>query len=173
MYTGATTTGTTPTATPIGSTSTSAASTTTFTSSNDASSKTKVYMTSTGSLNVTLQLFNPNITIPYSDNDELKADLTEVAKLLVINVIKSSTEQYYGNEYTYYDNSNGTDEYYQYDNNFNRTDDLIMSEMGNSGPENSTMTRNGNDKVQFVTEESSDVPVLRYVSHGHGHFKFP
>ena len=77
MFTGSTTTGTTPTATPIGSTSTSAASTTTFTSSNDASSKTKGYMTSTGSLNVSLQLFNPNITIPYSDNDELKADLTD------------------------------------------------------------------------------------------------
>jgi hypothetical protein len=144
-------------------------------------------------MNVTLNLFNPDITIPYSNNDELKADLTEAAKLLVINIIKSNKEQqfnnygyYYGGNY-YGGNYNGTDAYI-YDGYYNGTNGIyyggyntstdgiyydsngtmhyVMSEGGNVGFANSTTTSTGGDKVQFATQGSSDVPVLRYVSHG-------
>jgi hypothetical protein len=132
-----------------------------------------------------LKLFNPDITIPYSDNDELKADLTEAAKLLVINIIKSYTEQqfsgygyYYGTSgYTYDGYNNGTGEYI-YDGYYNGTDEIyydgngtmghVTSEGGNAGLANSTTTSAGGDKAQVATEGSSDVPVLRYVPHGYG-----
>ena len=176
--TGSTTTGIAPTTAPMDSTST------------ETVSATKSYTTSVGSMEVTLKLFNPNITIPYSDNNELKADLTEAAKLLVINIIKLNKEQqfsgygyYYGGNYNgtgeyYYDgNYNGTGGYF-YDGYYNGTDGFyydgngtmghVTSEGGFVGPANSTTTSAGGDKAQFATEGSSDVPVLRYVSHGYG-----
>ena len=190
--TGSTTTGTSSTTAPMDSTSTNTTSTTTSTSSTttESSSETKTYTTSVGSMEATIKLFNPNITIPYSDHDELKADLTEAAKLLVINIIKLNKEQqfsgygyYYGGNYNgtgeyYYDgNYNGTGGYY-YDGYYNGTDGFyydgngtmghVTSEGGFVGPANSTTTSAGGDKAQFATEGSSDVPVLRYVSHGYG-----
>ena len=160
-----------------------------------------------------MKLFNPNITIPYSDHDELKADLTEAAKLAVINIIKSYTvQQFSGYGYNYGGNYNGTGEHYgsyyngadvnyygsyyngtdviYYGGNFNGTGeylydgyyngtggyiydgnstmDHVTSEGGFASPANSTTTSAGDYKAQFATEGSSDVPVLRYVSHGYG-----
>ena len=52
---------------------------------------TNVYKTKLGSLEATVKLFSPNITQGYASDDDLKADLTEAATLLVIKMIKSST----------------------------------------------------------------------------------
>ena len=178
--TGTTTTGKAPTTAPIDWTSTGTASTTTSTGSTTTatSSSATPYTTSVGSMNATMKLFNPNITIPYSDNDELKADLTEAAKLLVINIIRSYTDQqfigygyydsfkyFYETDDSYYDgNYNGTDDFYY---SGNRTEDYVMSKGENVGPANSTTTSAGGDKAQFAIKRSREVPVLRYVSHGY------
>lgn len=166
--TGSTSTGTSSTTTSTESTTTGTASTTPPMDSNTTDialntpandlnntgtvSTSKVYTTSTGSMNVTLKLFNPNITIPYADDDELKADLTEAAKLVVINVIKSYTDQKFSG-YGLYD-----------DNNVNVTDDFIVSEGENVSPTNITTTSTRGKVGQFATQGSNKVPILRYVS---------
>ena len=159
--TGSTTIGTTSTPTSMDSTSSNTASTTTSTSaaSPDTASARTSYTTSTGTMEVSLKLFNPNITIPYADDNALKADLTEAAKLLVINIIKSYTEQQFSG-YGYY-----------YYGNFNSTDDFPMNGGGSVGPTNFTTTRTGGEGGQFTTEGSSEVPVLRYVCHAHEQYK--
>lgn len=106
------------------------------------------YTTSTGSMDVTLKLFNPNITIPYSNKDELKADLTEAVKLLVINTIKSYTEP----QFNVYGSSSNT---------FNGIEKIIIGEGKNVGPAKSTLASTGGDKIQFPIQGSSEVPILR------------
>ena len=128
------------------STGTASTSTTTGSPTTSGESESKSFTTSTGTMEVTLMLFNPNITIPYSDDNALKADLTEAAKLLVINLIKYNNEQQQYDPYGY--NSN---------NNFG------IGEGENGDPIN-TQTDTADEGIPADTDGTNEIPVLRYVS---------
>jgi hypothetical protein len=59
----------------------------------DVNTETAFYKATSGSLNVTLKLFSPGVTRGYTTDDELKIDLAEAAKFLVVNVIKSNNQE--------------------------------------------------------------------------------
>lgn len=77
---------------------------------------TTLYKDSSGSMGVTLKLFSPDMTKTYLNDDELKADLTEVAKFIVVNIIKTNVaemkmfETYYsGFDWMDWNNTYGND----------------------------------------------------------------
>jgi hypothetical protein len=115
------TTTSTPAADSNGGSSTGTVSTT---KEDSSASPTTFYKDSSGSMGVTLKLFSPDITKSYLNDDELKADLTEVAKFIAVNVIKSNVAEIkfwetYGNDWNF---TYGNDWNYTFGNHGNSTD---------------------------------------------------